>query len=464
MPLTPQSSTVRRVYRKAVLAVLLLALASVNTFDTAAQQADSLSPQAAAQIAAIVREKQLRTPTQRKIQPRLLHAARVARGDAVAPELRGLRTNLPGITAAGAVVDVSATVNATLLATVRALGGEVLNASAAHDHLRVRIPLARIEQLAQAPEVRFVAAEQPFVTHGVSAELPSVRVNDSPLGLFTRAAVRNSGPGTEHRPPFSPRAGWDNPVFSVGSRTSQGDATHRAAAARAAYAVTGAGVRVGVLFDGVSNLAASQGLGDLGAVTVLTGQAGDGDEGTAMLEIIHDLAPGADLYFATALGGPAVFAQNIRALQAAGCTIIVDDVRYISETPFQDGQVGSSTYSSSIVAKAVKDVANAGVLYFSSAGNSGNKNDGTSGTWEGDFVDGGDAAAPLDRRAGRLHQLRGVNYNSQHVAARLGDAPLAEPIGGVTSDYDVFILSATARLSSIIQVDDQPEDTQEAVE
>ena len=74
------------------------------------------------------------------------------------------------------------------------------------------------------------------------------------------------------------------------------------------------------LIDGVDGLAMSQGTGDLGAVTVLPGQAGNGNggEGTAMLEIIHDLAPGAQLYFATAFNGLTGFAQNIRDLRAAG--------------------------------------------------------------------------------------------------------------------------------------------------
>src|SRR6185503_12185078 len=89
----------------------------------------------------------------------------------------------------------------------------------------------------------------------------------------------------------------DGPVTNVGSQSSQGDAKHRADSARAIFGVGGAGVKIGVLSDGVTNLAASQALGDLGAVTVLPGQAGSGDEGTAMLEIIHDLAPGAQLYF-----------------------------------------------------------------------------------------------------------------------------------------------------------------------
>ena len=109
-----------------------------------------------------------------------------------------------------------------------------------------------------------------------------------------------------------------------------------------------------------------------------------------MLEIIHDMAPGAQLYFATAFTSITSFAQNIRDLRAAGCDIIVDDVGYFVESPFQDGQGPSvvSPTNGGVVTQAVKDVAARGAMYFSSAGNSGNLNDGTSGVWEGDFAAG----------------------------------------------------------------------------
>ena len=141
--------------------------------------------------------------------------------------------------------------------------------------------------------------------------------------------------------------------------------------------IDGTGVKIGALSDSIDHLGDAQAAGDLPPVTVLPGQGGLGaGEGTAMLEIIHSLAPGASLYFATAHGGIASFAQNIRDLQAAGCRVIVDDVLYFSESPFQDGPI----------AQAVSDVSAAGVLYFSAAGNSGGIDRGTSGTWEGGLM------------------------------------------------------------------------------
>src|SRR5947207_14994894 len=120
-----------------------------------------------------------------------------------------------------------------------------------------------------------------------------------------------------------------------------------------------------------------------------------------MLEIVNDLAPGAQLYFATANGGPANFANNIQQLQATGCNIIVDDILDVNESPFQ----------ATIVAQAVNNVTANGVLYFSAADNSGNKDSGTSGTWEGDFSDGGQTISTLE--AGRIQSFGGgTNYNT----------------------------------------------------
>src|SRR5205807_9263943 len=103
------------------------------------------------------------------------------------------------------------------------------------------------------------------------------------------------------------------------------------------------------------------------------------DEGIAMMEIVHDLAPGANIIFATASTGVTNFANNILALRAAGAKVIVDDFTYFNEGVFQDGPI----------AQAVNQVTASGAIYFSSAANSGSVTAGTSGTWEGDFVNGG---------------------------------------------------------------------------
>ena len=155
--------------------------------------------------------------------------------------------------------------------------------------------------------------------------------------------------------------------------------------------MTGTGVTVGVLSDGVDSLPASIASGDLPADTrVLPGQEGDGDEGTAMMEIVHDLAPNAHLIFATAFTSEQSFADNIRALRAAGADIIVDDVVYFAESPFQD----------SGPAQAVIDVTNDGALYFSSAGNEQNVDDRTAGNWEGDYHPAGQT---IGKFAGEAH-------------------------------------------------------------
>ena len=155
------------------------------------------------------------------------------------------------------------------------------------------------------------------------------------------------------------------PQHNVGAVTSQGDKSLKADIARTTYNVTGAGSKVGVLSDSYNNqngAAAGVASGDLpaGVQVIQDNPSGGTDEGRAMAEIVHDVAPGAAIAFNTANGGQASFAQGIKNLASAGCNIIVDDVIYFAEPFFQDG----------IIAQAVDDVTtNKNVSYFSSAGN-----------------------------------------------------------------------------------------------
>ncbi len=156
------------------------------------------------------------------------------------------------------------------------------------------------------------------------------------------------------------------PITNAGVVPNQADLVHSASRVRAALPVgyDGTGVKIGVLSDSYNALGGAQdgiASGDLPAagVQVLQDIPFGSDEGRGMLELIHDLAPGSQLAFATAFTSETGFANNIIALKNAGCKVIVDDVRYFDEPYYQDG----------IVAQAVDTVKAAGVCYFSSAGN-----------------------------------------------------------------------------------------------
>ena len=84
----------------------------------------------------------------------------------------------------------------------------------------------------------------------------------------------------------------------AGSVTSGGDSAHHADLVRALTGLTGKGVKVGVISDGIDSYLTSVSSGDLPSnIEVNPNNSGRGDEGTALLEIVHDLAPGADLAF-----------------------------------------------------------------------------------------------------------------------------------------------------------------------
>jgi hypothetical protein len=143
---------------------------------------------------------------------------------------------------------------------------------------------------------------------------------------------------------------------SVGQAATEGEAILRADEARALFGVSGAGVMIGVISDGVDFLNTSIQMGDAPPVLVL--RAGDGNEGTAMIEIVHDLAPGSPLAF----HGPGTSAEmvaGIHALGAAGARVIVDDLSFFGEPKFQDG----------MIAQAARAFATGGRVYAASAGN-----------------------------------------------------------------------------------------------
>jgi cytoskeletal protein CcmA (bactofilin family) len=150
----------------------------------------------------------------------------------------------------------------------------------------------------------------------------------------------------------------------VGLVDSQGDKAMRSDLARAAFGVDGSGVTIGVLSDSYDDLggaAADVASGDLpGGVVVLDpGPGGGADEGRAMMQLIHDIAPGATQIFHTAFNSQSDFAAGIIELANAGADIIVDDIGYFTEAMFQDDNV----------AQAVDAVEAMGIPYFSAAAN-----------------------------------------------------------------------------------------------
>lgn len=154
------------------------------------------------------------------------------------------------------------------------------------------------------------------------------------------------------------------PMTNVGEVTSQGDLAQVSDVARNSYGVDGTGFKVGILSDSWDNLggqAAGIASGDLPAdIEVLEELPGGGsDEGRGMGELVYDVAPGISLAFNTAFLGQAGFANGILNLAAAGSDVIVDDIIYFTEPMFQDGIIG----------QAADIVSEAGVPYFSSAGN-----------------------------------------------------------------------------------------------
>lgn len=218
----------------------------------------------------------------------------------------------------------------------------------------------------------------------------------------------------------------------AGNSDNQADEAQNADKIRSVYGLDGTGIKVGVLSDSVNTLGngipgsiATGNIPDKGIQVIEDSFLPASDEGRAMLELVHDIAPGADLAFATVGISQLTFAENIRALRAAGVDVFADDVIFIDEPVFQPG----------VIEEAVNDVTQDGAAYFVLAHNFNN------GGFEAptNFTSNGrlrqvdfDPDSPVDTR------LR-VEVTTPGQLILQWDNPYNGVAGNVTTDLDIYV-------------------------
>ncbi|MBV9387718.1 MAG: S8 family serine peptidase [Chroococcidiopsidaceae cyanobacterium CP_BM_ER_R8_30] len=238
---------------------------------------------------------------------------------------------------------------------------------------------------------------------------------------------------------------------------------------------TGAGIKIGILSNSFNTATAYDAFGNLDnyAFDVSKGYLPTGiqdlndfygsanqrstDEGRAMAEIVHAVAPGASIAFYTTNGGPAGMGAGIEELKAAGANIIVDDVSYSGEQEPPYGPIN----------QAIQAVVSQGASYFTSVGNSAQTNQVISGHANNPYVmtvgavyDGNQKVSQSDRIT-----LQGQLEPFSAYASQVGTKPnIAAPDGlGISfnldgsspSDksyyaYDFFGTSAAAPFSAAV--------------
>jgi Subtilase family len=335
---------------------------------------------------------------------------------------------------------------------LRAAGAEVLDVSPRYKTVTVA---AKPDELRELDEVPRIAGARPLLK-------PFTAASTCPSGAVVSEGVQQLRAGDEE--------------------DLQGKE------ARDEFGVDGEGVTVGVLSDSFDQatesleggpIASRQGddvkSGDLPGAANTCGQTSpvevidDGetegaDEGRAMAQIVHDVAPAGELAFATAFTPSMLgFAENIKALAEPGgpeADVIADDVFFFEEPFFQDGPI----------ANAVREVTeDDGVAYLSAAGNdnlfdsAGNE----IASWEAaKFRDSGSCPPAVVVLSDEFEAEGGFGLEASHCldfdpgaasdrtfgikvapGATLSiDTQWAEPWNGVGTDVDAFLLNSSGGL------------------
>lgn len=384
-----------------VLAGLLFGLLLVFPSVAAAQPATGLFPQAAPDIARAAMESLMGKDRAGKDGP-------MAK---VGPDLILTFHEYRDYQARGGLPKLKQPFKPSLPLMRVAQGSVVIDAAASGDAQTLAQDLQGLGMQGIAVSGKLVSGRLPVAALEAAAHLPSLR-SARPAYAMTRA----------------------------GTVTSQGDAAMLADAARTAFGVDGTGVTVGTLSDSYNCLGGAAGdvtSDDLpGGVQLLQeeiGCASGTDEGRAMMQIVHDVAPGAAQAFHSAFNGEADFAIGILELAStAGASVINDDIIYFAEPMFQDG----------LIAQAIDAVKDLGVAYFSAAGNQRRE------SYEGTFRDSGqpgyyagstrhdfDAGAGTDG----LQQVT-IPGNTQVIFVLQWDDPYYSVSGGAGADTDLDII------------------------
>jgi Subtilase family len=160
---------------------------------------------------------------------------------------------------------------------------------------------------------------------------------------------------------------------SEGVRLTNADAWHSAASP-----ITGSGVKVGIVDAGFKNLGAEVAAGNLPAGLTVAGNycpdVNGTDHGTAVAEIVHQMAPGAQL-FLYCITDDNTFEQAETALQAAGVKIVNSSLAFPG-----DGR-GDGTGAPHSSSSTVRTARLNGILWIQAAGNSADDH------WGGSFTD-----------------------------------------------------------------------------
>src|SRR5438874_1026686 len=302
-----------------------LAASSSGREQKASQRVD-ISPETLEQIAALEAEKSSRTASEQKMDSQLLQAIRESRGQQMATGVHLDRANVNADDAGRLEVDISTAVNDDLLSKIEGLGGEIVYPSWEYKTVRARVSLSTIETIAGFPEVRFIQPAVPYMLDRQRNASGLSLLSGTPDFLAGAGFLsRRSAPVV--RPSFAERtervrrqlrdylarnakAGSSGrnllPRVPTGMVTSEGDRTHRADDTRNTYGYQGAGIRIGVLSDSFNRLSGNPAaadiangdlpgpgnpLGNTTPVTVVQEAASGGDEGRAMVQIVHDLVP-----------------------------------------------------------------------------------------------------------------------------------------------------------------------------